>query len=193
MIPRHFLIALALLLLAVFAMGFYVLHLRSLAEANQQRAQDQRPVLPPVPGRSESVALFIADDREGALHRRDINTPLPADQGQRAREILRALIVQYLEKESPHPLAPGAEINDVFVVKDAAIIDANAAFADNHRSGIMIEELTLASMAQTLAANMPGIARIKLLVEGKERETLAGHADTLTFYETALALQFVQP
>ncbi len=191
MIPRHLLITLALLVLAVFGMGFYVLHLRSVAETNQQRAQDQRPVAPPIAGRAETIALFVADDRDGTLHRHDVSVTLPADQGRRAREILRALVAQSLDKSSPHPLAPGAEITDVFVVNGAAVIDANAAFADGHRSGIMLEELTLASMAQTLAANMPGITRIKLLVEGKERETLAGHADLSDFYSAASAGQLV--
>lgn len=192
MIPRHLLIALALLLLAVFGLGFYALHLRSVAEANQQRAQDQRPVAPPLAGPPQTVVLFVADDRDGTLHQRAVDTPLPADPGGRARELLRALLTRYQEKSSPHPLAAGADIRDVFVVSGTAVIDANAAFADGHRSGIMIEELTLASMAQTLAANMPGIARIKLLVDGKERETLAGHADLTALYPTASARQFVR-
>jgi hypothetical protein len=38
-------------------------------------------------------------------------------------------------------------------------------------------------MAQTLAANVGAIGRVKILVQGKERETLAGHADLTTFYE----------
>ena len=55
----------------------------------------------------------------------------------------------------------------------------------------MVEELTLASMAQTLAANLPGITRVKLLVDGKERETLAGHVDLMGFYSTAAAAKYV--
>jgi hypothetical protein len=38
-------------------------------------------------------------------------------------------------------------------------------------------------------ANIPGILRVKILVDGKERETLAGHADLSDFYDTgAVAL-----
>jgi hypothetical protein len=33
------------------------------------------------------------------------------------------------------------------------------------------------SLVETLAANVPGILRVNILVEGKMRDTLAGHAD----------------
>jgi hypothetical protein len=45
--------------------------------------------------------------------------------------------------------------------------------------------MTLASLIETLSANVPGITRVKFLVEGKERETLAGHADLMSFYQVS--------
>lgn len=193
MIPRHLLIALALLLLAIFGMGFYALHLRSVAGSSQHGVQDTRPVSPPVAGPAESVSLYVANDVEGGLRKREISIGLPREQSDRAREILRALIGQYLERTSTHPLAEGADIKGVFLINgNTAVVDTTAPFADGHRSGIMVEELTLASMAQTLAANMPGVTRIKVLVSGKERETLAGHADLMGFYNTSSASRFVK-
>jgi hypothetical protein len=38
---------------------------------------------------------------------------------------------------------------------------------------------------QTLSANIPGIARVKILVDGKTRETLAGHADLSGIYDVS--------
>jgi len=49
----------------------------------------------------------------------------------------------------------------------------------------MAEELMLASIIQTLSANVPGIARVKILIDGRERETLAGHADLSLAYDVA--------
>ena len=77
MIPRHLLIALALLLIAIFGMGFYALHLRSVAETHQQRLQDLRPVPPPVAGPAQRVTLFVADDSDGLLHQREVAVALP--------------------------------------------------------------------------------------------------------------------
>jgi spore germination protein GerM len=77
-------------------------------------------------------------------------------------------------------------VKNVFLVgDDLAVVDFNSALADQHRSGIFVEELTIASVAQTLAANVPGITRVKFLIDGKERDTLAGHASLKTVYEIA--------
>ena len=71
------------------------------------------------------------------------------------------------------------------------MIDLNDAFADGHRSGVLIEELTVASLVQTLASNIPGISRVKILVGGKDRETLAGHADLSCTYDVSAVSQMV--
>ena len=84
--------------------------------------------------------------------------------------MLRALIALYLDKNSPHPLPPGSDVRSVYLVDPGlAVIDVNAAFADGHRSGVLSEELTVASLIQTLSANIPGILKVKILVEGKQR------------------------
>jgi len=66
-----------------------------------------------------------------------------------------------------------------------AVIDVNSAFADGHRSGILVEELTIVSMTRTLSANIPGINRIRILVDGKSRDTLAGHAELSEFFDVS--------
>jgi Sporulation and spore germination len=184
-------IALAILVVAIAVMGYYVFNLKRQAERLPKRAYDTRPITPPISGPSERVTLYVASDRDGMLHRQDAAIPVPGDPGERARHILRALLSVYLEKNSPHPLGSGADVKYVFLVKpDMAVVDTNAAFADTHRSGILVEQLTVVSIARTLAANLPGTIRVKILIEGKERETLAGHADISNFYDTAAGDQF---
>lgn len=190
MIPRHLVIALALLLASVFGLGFYLLHLKGRAEEN--RAADTRPVTPPVSGSKTHVALFLADDAAGVLRRRDVEVTLPTEPGLRARELLRALLAEYQQKNSAHPLPPGADVSDVYLVNgNLAVVDLNADFADHHRSGILVESLTVTSMVQTLAANQPAVTQVKFLVDGKERPTLAGHADLSSRYDVAAVHQLV--
>jgi hypothetical protein len=182
---------LALLVVAVATMGYYALRLKRQAEKLPSPAADTRPIAPPVAGPTEHVTLYVAYDSDGTLHKRQADIAVPGDPSERARQILRALISIYLDKKSPHPLGAGADVKYVFLVKpNMAIIDTNSAFADHHRSGILVEQLTVASIARTLAANVPGTIRVKILVEGKERETLAGHADLADFYDTAAGDQF---
>ena len=64
----------------------------------------------------------------------------------------------------------------------SAVVDTNAAFADAHPSGGLAEELTITSIVATLNANDPKINRVKIIVDGAERDTLAGHADLRRFY-----------
>ena len=185
MIPRHLKITFALLLAAALGTGIYVFVLKRHARQAPQTAELQEPVAPPTAGAPVSVTLYLADDQQAALHREDATLTLPSDATLRAQAVLRALIARYTQKDSPHPLPAGADINDVYVVSGTAVVDLNQAFASGHRSGVLVEELTVLSLVQTLAANLPGIVQVKILVNGQERETLAGHADLADFYDVA--------
>lgn len=190
MIPRHLLIALAVLLVAVLGMSLYAWNMRKTVAATPAATVDTRPLAPPVAGPTEMVALFVANDEDGSLRPRAAQIPMPSGRQQRAEELLRALMSIYLDKSSPHVLGAGAEVRSVFLVDPGvAVIDVNAAFADTHRSGVLVEELTVASLIHTVSANTPGILRVKILVDGKERDTLAGHADISDFYDVTAVNQ----
>ena len=186
MIPRHFYIAVSVLLAAVLGMSIYAWHMRGRAASTPVAATDTRPVVPPVAGPSEQVTLFVAYDDVGILHVQGARIALPSVRQERAEELLRALLAIYLDKSSPHPLPVGSDIRSVYMVDPGlAVIDVNAAFADGHRSGVLSEELTVASLIETLSANLPGILKVKILVEGKERQTLAGHADLSGLFDVS--------
>jgi len=185
MIPRSVQITIGLVLLAILLSGLVILRLNRREEAMSLRAE-AAPAAPQVAGKQERIQVLVAYDDDQALRWRSADVFLPADRGLRAREILRSVLAQYLQNPSPHPLAHGADIRDVyFIGSDTLVVDANSQFADGHPSGILLEEMTLASLIETLTANVPGVNKVKFLVEGRERETLAGHADLMSFYPTA--------
>jgi len=195
MIPRTLKVAVVVMVTAVIVMAFYLRTLKRRTESIQEHPADLRPVAAPVIGRPERVALIVAADDTGTLHREDVDIVLPAEHSEREREILRALVARYEQQDSPHPLPGGADVKDVYLVNDTtAVIDVNSVFAEAHRSGVLVEELTITSMIQTLVTSLPSITRVKFLVDGSERETLAGHADLSGFYDvsavTALASEF---
>jgi hypothetical protein len=186
MIPRHFFISLSILLAAVLGMSLYAWHMRGRAAATPLPSLDSGPVVAPVAGNTERVTLFVAYDDIEVLRSQSAQIPMPSVRQQRAEEVLRALIALYLDKSSPHPLPPGSDIRSVYLVDPGlAVIDVNAAFADGHRSGVLAEELTVTSLIQTLSENIPGILKVKILVEGKQRDTLAGHADLSNFFDVS--------
>jgi len=182
MIPRHLIIAVVVMVVVALAMGFYVWRMPHRANIAPTAANTQ-PVAPPASGPTEKVILYVAYDDSGSLRARAASIPLPAGRQERAQELLRTLLDIYLDKSSPHRLGEGSEIRDVYLVDPGlAVIDVNGAFANLHRSGVLVEELTVASLVETLSANIPGISRVKILVDGNQRDTLAGHIDLTNFF-----------
>lgn len=74
---------------------------------------------------------------------------------------------------SMQPSTPGGEL---------AVVDLRSSFVDQHPSGVGVESLTLLSIIGTLHANLPQIERVRFLVDGVPRDTLAGHADLRRTY-----------
>jgi hypothetical protein len=142
----------------------------------------------------EQITVYVAYDNPGELRAQSISIPSATGRQQRAEGLLRGLIMNfYTAKDSPHPLAAGAEIRQVFLVDPGlAVIDVNSAFVEGQVSGVLAEELTIASLVQTLATNMPELTRVKILVDGKEQETLAGHADLTGFYDVQQIAEVVK-
>lgn len=189
MIPRHLIISVAVLLIAALGLSVYAWHMRK-SVATAPVAVDTRPLAPPVTGPTENVVLFVAHDEDGTLRGQSAQIPMPSGRQQRAEELLRALLTIYLDKSSPHVLPPEAEVRSVYLVDPgSAVIDLNSAFADQHRSGVLVEELTVSSLIHTISSNIQGILKIKILVDGKERDTLAGHADLSSYYDVAAVNQ----
>ena len=174
----------ALLLVAVFAMGVYLQVLRRNERQRAQSAPDTRPISAPVVGPPSRATLYLAYDDPGVLRAQDVTVALPGDPALRGREILHVLLGEYVKRPSSHELPTGADVKDAYLVNEnMAVVDMTPVFADGHRSGVFVETLTVASMVRTLTANLPGVTRVKILVDGKERETLAGHADLEGFYD----------
>jgi hypothetical protein len=189
-IPRNLLFGVAAMVAIAAGMTIYVWKTRARAAGTGESLTSRGPVAPPVSGPTEPVTLYVADDDAGILRAQPFQIPLPAGRQQRAEELLRNLVELYSAKSSAHPLGPGSEVRDIYLVDPGlAVIDLNSAFAEGHRSGVLVEELTVASMVETLSANTPGVTRVKFLVDGKPRETLAGHADLTSFYDVSAVHQ----
>jgi hypothetical protein len=184
MIPRNLQITGALLLLALIAAAIYGVQLKRRDERNRQQAA----AAVPVGGEAQNVRFkaSIAFDDDGILSERELTAALPEEKTARARTLLRALLLEYMKTPSPHPIPQGSDVRGVYLTPEGlCVVDLNAAFVDGHRSGMFAEQFTLFSLIETLALNLPDIRQIKVLVEGKERPSLAGHADLSVVYDAA--------
>jgi len=188
-ISRKLQYAIVVLVLAILAMGFYLVHLKRKAESTGTAPPVQAPA-PPPSGPTQQITLYVASDEDSSLHPVSISSALPTDDGERGRLALHALIARCLQENSPHPLGAGADVHQVYLLDQAsAVVNLNSAFADSHRSGVEVEQLSIFSMVLTLKAQLPALTRVRFLVDGKSRETLAGHVDLAGWLDVALVTE----
>lgn len=186
MIPRHFQITIALLLAAILVSGFYIIRLTHKEQAKSLPGMEEKLPAPAIAVKPEHIQVLVAYDEDRALRWREASVALPGERNLRAREVLRAVLAQYLQSPSPHPLGKGSDIKDVYMINnETVVVDTTTQFADGHPSGILLEEMTICSLIETLNANVPGITQVKFVVDGEERDTLAGHVDLMSFYQTS--------
>ncbi len=212
MIPRYQTVLFILLLAASVIMT--VLLWRQLDRAHQRmlEGQSSAPTQAPQVAAAESATLMVASDSDGSLQPRVLSLPLPsleANPGARARAILGRLLDLYAASDAAHPVPGGAaSIEQVFLLPELAddsssgienkkagqngpqlaVVNFASSFAANHPSGIETETLTVLSICATLQANFPRIASVRFLVDGKQIDTLAGHADLTRTYLTSQAV-----
>jgi hypothetical protein len=99
---------------------------------------------------------------------------------QQAKEVIQLL----LRRSGAIP--PGVALREIFVTSQGvAYLDLSQELVANHPGGSSAEELTVFSLTQTLVANFPAIKTVKILVEGREVLTLAGHLDLTIPYGRA--------
>jgi len=119
----------------------------------------------------------------------EVELPLSADPVQRSRQLLHTLIAS-----PPTPgqrtLPANAELLAFYVLPDGtAIADFSDALSSETPSGILSEQMAVNSIARTLASNVPGLRRLKILIHGQEVETLAGNVDLTGFFDLNQAAQ----
>ena len=181
------------LLVSSVLMAVVLLRMRERAMDRLLASAETMPLNPPAGRPVQSVTMMIANDLDGSIQPATLNVALPMDANARAHVILQHLIVNYARPNAKHPIAANKGVNEIFfmtlpleanqvVPNTMAVVDLSASFVDAHPSGIEPETLTLLSIIGTLHANFPQISQVRFLVEGQQRDTLAGHADLTRVY-----------
>lgn len=78
------------------------------------------------------------------------------------------------------PVIPdGTTLKEVYLDKNGtAYVDFSIELVKNHPGGSSGEIVTIYGIVNTLCANFYDVKNVKILVEGKEIETISGHLDT---------------
>ena len=101
----------------------------------------------------------------------------PADTVDFARAVVEALI-KGPQKELLQTLPTGTKLNALYITPDGVCyVDLSETVRKNHPGGCNSELLTIYSVVNSLILNIPEIQRVKILIDGNETLTLAGHID----------------
>ena len=128
-------------------------------------------------GGRQSVTLYFPSSERGKLIAEVRSMPMAASDSDRIRQILLALIAGPMQGAG-RTLPPSADVRAVFLTSDGtAYLDLSNSALTGFLPGIESETLAVYSIVNSLAAGVPAVKRVKILVQGQEAETLDGHAD----------------
>ncbi|XPS88167.1 hypothetical protein Dvar_61850 [Desulfosarcina variabilis str. Montpellier] len=128
--------------------------------------------------------LYFADARNPFLVAEKRVMAKSGDPVMIGRQLIEELIAGPAEGNSP-TIPKGTQLRAFFLIDDGtAVVDFSSQFTENHPGSCRMEQLTLFSIVNSLILNVPKIRRVKMLINGAEAQTLAGHL-TLAFPLTA--------
>jgi hypothetical protein len=144
----------------------------------------------PTEPRVKTRLYWASNANDGSLAPVTVDLQLSADPVLRAKQVLDTLLAGPVDIEL-RTLPPDAVLLAFYLLPDGTgIADFSEALAISTPSGIESEQLAVDSIVRTLAANVPQVQRIKILIHGQEVETLAGHLDlTNSFVVNSRAAQ----
>lgn len=128
---------------------------------------------------SREVDLFFADSagRRLALERREIT-------GSGLEGHIRATLEELIKGPSGEnrvrTLPETTQLRAIFVRDKTVWVDLGGSIVEEHPGGAWTEVLTTYSIINTITENFLEIDRVHILVDGREKGTLAGHVDIST-------------
>ena len=110
---------------------------------------------------------FLMSEQRAVIH--------PDSTGGFARAIVEALI-NGPQEGLLRTIPSGTKLKAIYVTPDGiCYVDLSEEVRNNHPGGSNTELLTIYSMVNSLILNVPEIKRVKILIDGNEALTLAGH------------------
>ena len=108
----------------------------------------------------------------GRLRPRTFDLPAGAPTRDAAEAVVRRVVAD------SGTVPAGVEVLEVFVSgRGVAVLDFSGELLSRHPGGLAAEELTVYSLSHSLVEGFPAIAEVRILVDGKQEDTLAGHLD----------------
>ena len=123
----------------------------------------------------QEVTLFFSDANERFLIPEKRFIPKENGPEEQAQEMVKALL-SGSKTGLVNTFPENVELQSVKLEGgDTLLVNFGESLAINHPGGSTAEMATVYSLTNTLTVNMPAIKKVKILIGGKERESLKGH------------------
>ncbi len=123
------------------------------------------------------VYLYFADKENAHLMSEErvvFHSNDPAELGQ----VIIEELIKGPDKGLMQTIPANTVLNAFYVAKTGtAFIDLSEGIKENHPGGAHMESMTIYSIVNSLVLNIPEIRKVKILIQGREAMTLAGHID----------------
>jgi len=162
-------------------------------DANAQNAPLNREISPLEPAslaqsKKSAVHLYFADRDYYYLMSEQRVLSYSGNAVDYARSIVEALI-KGPQNSLVRTLPADTKLRAIYIIPDeACYVDLSSAVRKNHPGGCNSELLTIYSVVNSLILNVSEIRRVKLLIDGTETQTLAGHIDLAFPFEANMLL-----
>ncbi len=141
-----------------------------------------------MPSQTRLAHLYFSDKYNRFLMAEDRVLKSPENPEFFARSILEALIGGPQQGLAP-TLPQQTALRAIYVTPQGiCYVDLTSAVAENHPGGIQSELLTIYSIVNSLVLNVSEIKAVKILINGNESVTLAGHIGLQTPIKANLLL-----
>lgn len=145
--------------------------------ADRAPADSPAPAAAPAAERKITATLYFISEDGMSLVGVQREVPLGETVEEQARRILEAQLGR-----APQPLSSAVPesttLRSLFLSdKGHAFVDLSGDARTRHTGGALDELFTIYAIVNALTINLPAIARVQILVDGKEVDTLAGHVD----------------
>jgi hypothetical protein len=117
MIPRYQKVMFYGLVAGIMLMATILFYEHKRAQDRLTAATDATPIAAPVDSSTERATFDVANDADGSIVAQERQLALPQEPSVRARALLERLLSEYALPRSTHPLASGAAVDDVFLLK----------------------------------------------------------------------------
>ncbi len=155
-----------------------------ISQSKQTKIRDAPPKLPDAANPTDilpplqEVNIFLLNPTSLEITPVQVDLQLYLEPTERLKQIVSALVQETLPNYR-NPIPRGTLLNEAYIdSQKTAYLDFSHHLTDGHIGGTTAELLTVTAILKTVFDAFPNeIIHVQILIDGEEKETLAGHLD----------------